>query len=353
MVFVRSLIAISLSVASVMALNVTEIAKCPALKARKNPAKDVTDLRIDDISVIAGLGDSIMAGFVMNGVNHEDGTGVFNTSTVMEYRGKSYAMGSDEGAFTLANFVKNYNPDLKGSSSESRFASVCRGPLCTLPISLYYPLRDSLNAAQSGAVAMNLDYELEYLIPRMKLELTPESYENDWKMINLQIGSNDQCSICDPFLAEHTTPEAFGRYVEEALIRIKKEIPKVVVNLMGSFKVSGVFPLSGKNTDYCVKNGILDNEKECVCSGSSEKLEAMDRVQEGYAEKLSDIAEKYKGVPNATFGVMYTPASVDIESFPITAFSNVDCFHPSQKGHSYFAKIYCPTESDRLPTKNE
>lgn len=77
-----------------------------------------------------------MAGFVMNGVNHEDGTGVFNTSTVMEYRGKSYAMGSDEGAFTLANFVKNYNPDLKGSSSESRFASVCRGPLCTLPISL-------------------------------------------------------------------------------------------------------------------------------------------------------------------------------------------------------------------------
>lgn len=29
-----------------------------------------------------------------------------------------------------------------------------------------YPLRDSLNAAQSGAVAMNLDYELEYLIPR-------------------------------------------------------------------------------------------------------------------------------------------------------------------------------------------
>lgn len=77
-----------------------------------------------------------MAGFVMDGVNHDDGTGVFNTSTVMEYRGKSYAMGGDEGAVTFANFVKNYNSDLKGSSSLSHYASLCRGPLCTLPITL-------------------------------------------------------------------------------------------------------------------------------------------------------------------------------------------------------------------------
>lgn len=28
------------------------------------------------------------------------------------------------------------------------------------------PLRDNLNAGQSGAIAMNLNYELDYLIPR-------------------------------------------------------------------------------------------------------------------------------------------------------------------------------------------
>lgn len=28
------------------------------------------------------------------------------------------------------------------------------------------PLRDNLNAAQSGAMAMNLQFELDYLIPR-------------------------------------------------------------------------------------------------------------------------------------------------------------------------------------------
>lgn len=40
-----------------MALNVASIADCPALPDRNATAKDVTDLRIDDIKVIGGLGD--------------------------------------------------------------------------------------------------------------------------------------------------------------------------------------------------------------------------------------------------------------------------------------------------------
>jgi hypothetical protein len=35
-----------------------------------------------------------------------------------------------------------------------------------LTVSLDRPLRDNFNAAQSGGMAMNLDYELDYLIPR-------------------------------------------------------------------------------------------------------------------------------------------------------------------------------------------
>lgn len=57
MVFIRSIIIISLSVAGVMSINVASIVNCPALPARKTPAKDVTDLRIDDINIIGGLGD--------------------------------------------------------------------------------------------------------------------------------------------------------------------------------------------------------------------------------------------------------------------------------------------------------
>ena len=37
--------------------NVQSISDCPALPPRKSPPKDVTDLRPDDIKVVAALGD--------------------------------------------------------------------------------------------------------------------------------------------------------------------------------------------------------------------------------------------------------------------------------------------------------
>lgn len=58
MVFARSIIAISLSAAAtVLAANVASISQCPALPPRTAPAKDVTDLRIDDIKIVGALGD--------------------------------------------------------------------------------------------------------------------------------------------------------------------------------------------------------------------------------------------------------------------------------------------------------
>ena len=48
--------------------------------------------------------------------------------------------------------------------------------------------KDVLNAALSGGLAMNLEDELDYLIPRMK-ELPNVNFETDWKLITIQIGS--------------------------------------------------------------------------------------------------------------------------------------------------------------------
>jgi lysophospholipase L1-like esterase len=78
---------------------------------------------------------------------------------------------------------------------------------------------------------MNLQYELDYLIPRMKSYFLTTNYETDWKMVTLQIGSNDQCASCNSTITDHVTPTAYGQYVEAAIQRIKTEIPKVVVNL--------------------------------------------------------------------------------------------------------------------------
>ncbi|KAG1245631.1 hypothetical protein G6F68_014978 [Rhizopus microsporus] len=81
-------------------------------------------------------------------------------------------------------------------------------------------------------MAMNLDYELDYLIPRIKAHfLLSGGYSTAWKMITIQIGSNDQCATCNPLISKYATPEAYGKYVEAAIQRIQKEIPKTVVNL--------------------------------------------------------------------------------------------------------------------------
>lgn len=87
---------------------------------------------------------------------------------------------------------------------------------------------------------------------------------------------------------------------------------------VGSFKVSGVFPLSAGNS-YCKPNGFLFNTEECSCSSSPENLAKMDALADSYNVKLQQIADKYKGQAGGTFAVMYSPAPIDLSSFPIDA----------------------------------
>ncbi|KAG2206529.1 hypothetical protein INT47_008546 [Mucor saturninus] len=98
----------------------------------------------------------------------------------------------------------------------------------------------------------------------------------------------------------------------------------------------------------------------------------MDLVSAGYTEQLRLIHQKYKPLRTDTFGVMFSPANIDVSSFPVNGLSNIDCFHPSTLGHEYVAKslwntlfvpleskpkemrwvhdleVYCPSEVDRF-----
>jgi phospholipase B1 len=56
-----------------------------------------------------------MAGYAM--------MNVLNLNTAIEFRGLSYLMGADQGAVSVANFIKHYNPDLHGLFSSSHIVS--------------------------------------------------------------------------------------------------------------------------------------------------------------------------------------------------------------------------------------
>ncbi|KAI8084633.1 uncharacterized protein BX664DRAFT_266357 [Halteromyces radiatus] len=335
-----------LMISSVLGTTVTTPGDCPALTPRTSPPVDITDLRPDDIKVLGALGDSIMAGYVMMGVS-----GPLDIKALEEFRGHSYAIGGDSGAITLPNIMNHYTPVKKGPSVGTTLATTCNIIADTCSSIQYTPSADQLNGALSGAMSFNLQTELGYVLSQMK-SISGIDVQNDWKMITIQIGSNDQCASCNSTHASQVTADQYGANIENAILTIKNGSPRTIVNLVGVFNVSQVFPLSQKSgLNYCVMTNndpsTIRNLKECSCSADSNH-QAMDELAASYNVKLQALAEKYKAQPNGTFAVVYRPANVNIMSFPIDALSNYDCFHPSQKGHEWMAKIYCPTDTDRI-----
>ncbi|KAI7882801.1 uncharacterized protein EV154DRAFT_545536 [Mucor mucedo] len=358
-------LAFGIFVRNVIALNVTTIAECPTLSPRTSPAKDITDLRVDDIKIFGALGDSIMAGFGMIPINPGI-LGFLNINALTEYRGSSYLMGTDKDAITVANFIKHYNPNLHGPSTGSHVMSYVRGDFP----GLYYEDKDYLNAAQTGAMAMNLNHELNYLLPNLKdPTVVGTSAEHDWKMISIAVGSNDICRSCSEEFDAATTADLYAHHIETAIQRIQSEVSNVIINLMGMFKLSDLDDFYNKDPEYCSNRLLL---KPCDCFYAPNGLEKVEAMVNDYNIKLQEIADKYPAKPGSTFGVMFTPVPFDILSFPANALSNIDCFHPSVLGHRWFAKafwnqiflnkelkpitakydmeeqIYCPTDNDRI-----
>lgn len=93
---------------------------------------------------------------------------------------------------------------------------------------------------------------------------------------------NDQCASCvSPFKSE-VTAEKWGSYVEAAIERIKTEIPRTVVNLLGVFEVSQVYTIT-EGQAYChpllnISQAII-NRVECSCFlGSDQDRKNMDAL---------------------------------------------------------------------------
>lgn len=57
MVLFKLISLISIAALSVNAIDVASISECPKLAPRNVTAKDITDLRVDDIQIVAALGD--------------------------------------------------------------------------------------------------------------------------------------------------------------------------------------------------------------------------------------------------------------------------------------------------------
>ena len=135
---------------------------------------------------------------------------------------------------------------------------------------------------------------------------------------------NDQCASCGNEFSDKVTNEMFGSYMDEAIQRIKDEVPRVLVNVVGSFNVSALYDLT-YGQEYChyISNpsNILFKGTQCSCflDGKKETRDRMEKLSASYNDKTLEIYNKYKGQENENFAMRFTPSLLDIGSFPLEA----------------------------------
>lgn len=63
--------------------------------------------------------------------------GLLNANALTEFRGLNYMMGADAEAVSIANFMKHYNPNLRGPSTEIHPLNSISGIVSSVPRRLH------------------------------------------------------------------------------------------------------------------------------------------------------------------------------------------------------------------------
>ncbi len=277
-------------------------------------ARSVHRLRINNIEVIMALGDSITAGFGIKGT-----AGLLN-----EYRGRSWSIGGDPYQITLPNFIKYYQPSVTGYSTKYHFLEICDETICE---AVHYPQLDYYNSAQSGAITSKLMNQINYLRNRIS-----DEDKNKWKMINLLIGGNDLCSVCED---DNFKPELFEIHLRDTLFELRNSFDKSLVNMILIFKVSDIYQISVQS-QYCRDiNSILPSECPCAFSNPTKRA-LMDYYTKVYQNITYQVVHEVNTASlNTNFTIVIQPmfAMADISNFTVDFLSTLDCFHPSLTAH--------------------
>ncbi|KAI9633160.1 uncharacterized protein MKK02DRAFT_18674 [Dioszegia hungarica] len=317
-----------------------DLGRCPRLARREQPTS-ARDVRPDDITVIAALGDSISAALVARASPdqelHAKRRLSANPLTVWsEYRGLSYPTGLDPGTISLASILSRYT-NVTGGSMGHHLPASCPAKVCGLRE------QDGLNAAISGSVASGLKAQVsDWLIPRIR---QMEIEEDAWKFVNVGIGGNDICSYCltpDTDIPIDHAPKQFGKEIKEAVEHLRLHVPNLIVNIVGLFRISALYELKLRSHCTLPSPPLLPHIPslafECSCAllptpaGDIARAK-MDALAEAYNQAILGVIHQWEEEGDEKLGVIYQPGeAIDLDLWPGEGLSAVDCFHPSEEG---------------------
>eukprot|EP00049_Salpingoeca_infusionum_P004852 m.84618 g.84618 ORF g.84618 m.84618 type:complete len:355 (+) comp12754_c0_seq1:65-1129(+) len=294
---------------------------CSTFTSTKVPT-NVRQLTPPDIKGVMALGDSITAGFAMR-----DGP--------LEYRGTVYSTGGDDGALTIGNFLKTYNPDLLGQATGETIPLTKEGK--------------GLNFAVSEARVKDVPGQIQRMAAKMNTSEYSHLYD-EWKLLTLFIGANDICE-CNSMTAAQ-----FEVQLNQSLTLIQNTFPKTFVNVMTIFNISNVWAIKNDRT-YC--EFAIPILHECSCLENSQaELQKMDDLAMAINAVTKKVVAEFAALNDPLFTAVVQPAIEDMKlsSYPKEdvqdLVSDLDCFHPSLCTDQGFAvgvwnNMFAPPQSKK------
>lgn len=272
---------------------------CPPMAPSPTTPTSVHALRPADIGVVGALGDSITAGFGARASSLID--------LAVESRGVSWSIGGDEGAVTLPNFLKVYNPNIKGFSLAAGNAG-----------------RGFGDASISGAVSPGMLGQATTMVRNMQASLSAQEFSQDWKFVTLWIGGNDMCSRA-------TSAAEYASGIEAALDYLQANLPRTFVNLVTMVDVGKLYDITGADIGCSLVRPV-------VCSRGSDR-ERSAREATAYQAQITRLSmlPKYR---SETFTVVDQPWYTNFQVLGTVidrSYLSPDCFHFAVPGHQFSA----------------
>jgi len=157
--------------------------------------------------------------------------------------------------------------------------------------------------------------------------------------MTILIGANNLCISCE---STRGSPTYFGQQLDAALAQIQSQIPKVFVNLITIFNISGVWT-AGQTKEYCeiLWQDLGVDECPCLIAHGDSGRQTMDNNSVAYNKIMQDLAAKYSAqkTGSSTFTVVVQPgvSGYDIARWGEVYLSDLDCFHPNNLADAAFS----------------
>jgi small subunit ribosomal protein S29e/phospholipase B1 len=260
------------------------------------------------------LGDSISAGFAMQGFPPRD---------FEEWRGYVFSVGGEDNAYTVSDFLAFYNPSIQGRAEGNT-----------------WPLTKGawLDGGVSHASVQNVPDQITYLVNQLQTTYASTvNFQDDWKLLTLFIGANNLCGACEG--RAESKPAYFQAQLQQVLTQIEQQIPRVFVNLVTIFNISGVWD-AGQTSWYCeaLWEGITNHECYCLTTGNKADRDLMDNYGWQYNAISQQLAAQFQAQNNPNFTVVVQPglSGIQVGVMGEDYLSALDCFHPNLAANEAF-----------------